>query len=142
MAPRGLWNAALDRAMADLGHVYSSDFGLDIDSLPFFTPSGVLQIPVHPFSPERYAIYLEDAGLGPPGARAVIDHYVSALERQVASGRLAHLYGHPEILGRMAPAVLPELFGAVRTPRHPEHDGRSLRGLVDRARRVYAQPLG
>jgi hypothetical protein len=99
--------------MAELGHIYSSDFGLDFDSLPFFTPAGVVQIPVHPFSPERFAIHQEDAGLGPPSGNAVLHHYLSALERQVAQRRPAHLYGHPEVLGRMAHAVLPDLFGAV-----------------------------
>lgn len=113
VAPRGLWNHALDRAMAGLGHVYSSDFGLDFDSLPFFTEAGLLQIPVHPFSPERFAIHQEDAGIGPPSGRAVLHHYLSALERQVALRRPAHLYGHPEVLGRMAHAVLPDLFEAV-----------------------------
>lgn len=113
VAPRGLWNHALDTAMAELGHVYSSDFGLDFDSLPFLTPARVLQVPVHPFSPERYAIHQEDNGLGPPDARAVLDHYLSALERQVALCRPAHLYGHPEVLGRMAQTVLPDLFAAV-----------------------------
>jgi peptidoglycan/xylan/chitin deacetylase (PgdA/CDA1 family) len=113
VAPRGLWNHALDQAIAELGHVYSSDFGLDFDSLPFFTPAGVLQIPVHPFSPERFAIHQEDAGLGPPSSNAVLHHYLTVLERQVALGRPAHLYGHPEVLGRMAHGVLPALFGAV-----------------------------
>lgn len=113
VAPRGLWNHALDAAMAELGHIYSSDFGLDFDSLPYLTPAGVLQVPVHPFSPERYAIHQEDAGLGPPGARAILDHYLSALERQVTLRRPAHLYGHPEVLGRMAHSLLPELFAAV-----------------------------
>ena len=60
VAPRGLWNPALDQAMAALGHVYSSDFGLDFDSLPFITPAGVLQIPVHAFSAERYVIQQEE----------------------------------------------------------------------------------
>lgn len=120
VAPRGLWNNALDQAMAGLGHVYSSDFGLDFDSLPFFTPAGVLQIPVHPFSPERLAIYQEDAGLGPPSSSAVLHHYVSALERQVALRRPAHLYGHPEVLGRMAHAVLPGLFAAAARLRIPD----------------------
>jgi hypothetical protein len=114
VAPRGLWNRALDTAMADLGHVYSSDFGLDFDSLPFFSPAGVLQIPVHPFSPERFAIHHEDSGLGPPSARAVLDQYLSAMERQAALGRPVHLYGHPEVLGRMAAKVLPDLFQTFR----------------------------
>jgi peptidoglycan/xylan/chitin deacetylase (PgdA/CDA1 family) len=113
VAPRGLWNPALDRAMAELDHIYSSDFGLDFDSLPFFTDSGILQIPVHPFSPERFAIHQEDEGLGPPGGGAALHHYLTALERQVARRRPAHLYGHPEVLGRMAASVLPPLFDAV-----------------------------
>jgi peptidoglycan/xylan/chitin deacetylase (PgdA/CDA1 family) len=112
VAPRGLWNPSLDRAMADLDHAYGSDFGLDFDSLPFFTDAGVLQIPVHPFSPERLTIYREEAGLGPPGGFEVLHHYLIALERQVALRRPAHLYGHPEVLGRMAHSVLPDLFGA------------------------------
>jgi peptidoglycan/xylan/chitin deacetylase (PgdA/CDA1 family) len=113
VAPRGLWNRALDTAMAELGHVYSSDFGLDFDSMPFFTPAGVLQIPVHPFSPERLAIHQEDSGFGPPSARAVLDHYLSAMERQAALGHPVHLYGHPEVLGRMAAKVLPDMFRAI-----------------------------
>ncbi|HEY1941397.1 MAG TPA: hypothetical protein VGH40_04675 [Roseiarcus sp.] len=112
VAPRGLWNPALDRSMVELDHVYSSDFGLDFDSLPFFTDSGILQIPVHPFSPERFAIHQEDAGLSPPGSHAVLHHYLTALERQVSLRRPAHLYGHPEVLGRMAHTVLPPLFDA------------------------------
>lgn len=114
VAPRGLWNNALDAAMADLGVTYSSDFGLDIDSLPFFTPHGILQVPVHPFSAERFAVHQENAGFGPPSPRAVLDHYLSALHRQAKLHRPAHLYGHPEVLGRMARDVLPDLFAAVR----------------------------
>ena len=113
VAPRGLWNPALDQSIAELGHVYSADFGLDFNSLPFFTDFGILQIPVHPFSPERFAIHQEDAGFGPPGSHAVLHHYLTALERQVALRRPAQLYGHPEVLGRMAHTVLPALFGAV-----------------------------
>jgi hypothetical protein len=113
VAPRGLWNEALDIAMAGLGHVYSSDFALDFDSLPFLTPAGVLQIPVHPFSAERYTIHEEDAGHGPPSTQAVVAHYVAGMKRQYALRRPVHLYGHPEVLGRMAGEVLPEIFAEV-----------------------------
>jgi hypothetical protein len=113
VAPRGLWNSALDQAMAELGHAYSSDFSLDLDSMPFMTPAGVLQIPVHAFSAERYVIQQEDAGLAPPSAHAILEHYLSALRRQVRLGRPAHLYGHPEILGKMADEILGPLFETV-----------------------------
>ena len=133
VAPRGLWNHALDQAMASLGHVYSSDFGLDFDSLPFFTHAGVLQIPVHPFSPERFAVHQEDAGLGPPSSRAVLHHFLTALDRQAALRRPAHLYGHPEVLGRMAHEVLPPLFQAVARLGLPNMTVADFAALVDRS---------
>ena len=43
----------------------------------------------------------------------MLHHFLTALERQVALRRPAHLYGHPEVLGRMAHEVLPPLFDAV-----------------------------
>jgi hypothetical protein len=97
-------------ALRDLGHRYSSDFGLDFDSLPFLTPEGILQIPVHPFSPERYLIAHEEQGLGPPSAASISDIYLSVLDRQVRLRRPVHLYGHPEVLGKIAASVLPPLF--------------------------------
>jgi peptidoglycan/xylan/chitin deacetylase (PgdA/CDA1 family) len=112
VAPRGLWNGALGVALRDLGHRYSSDFGLDFDSLPFVTAEGILQIPVHPFSPERYLIAQEEQGLGPPSAASIRDIYLSVLERQVRLRRPVHLYGHPEVLGKIAESVLPPLFEA------------------------------
>ena len=112
VAPRGLWNGALGVALRDLGHRYSSDFGLDFDSLPFMTPEGILQIPVHPFSPERYMIAREEHGLGPPSPASIRDIYLSVLDRQVRLRRPVHLYGHPEVLGKIAGDVLPALFKA------------------------------
>jgi hypothetical protein len=110
VAPRGLWNGALGIALRELGHRYSSDFGLDFDSLPFLTPEGILQIPVHPFSPERYLIAHEEQGLGPPSAASIRDIYLSVVDRQVRLRRPVHLYGHPEFLGKIAGSVLPPLF--------------------------------
>ncbi len=50
--------------------------------------------------------------LGAPTVEAVLGLYLSALHRQVRLGRPVHLYGHPEVLGRMVREVLPELFRA------------------------------
>lgn len=110
VAPRGLWNEALDEALASMPYPYSSDFGLDFDSLPFRTPSGVLQIPVHPFSPERAFVYAEEHGLPAPTAEAIGGYYMSALRWQILRRRPAHFYGHPERLGAMAEQVLPPMF--------------------------------
>lgn len=112
VAPRGLWNDSLDRALAAEGYRYSSDFALDFDSLPFRTPSGVLQIPVHPYCPERAVAYAEEQGLSLPLPEEVLAHYLAVARQQVEAGRPVHVYGHPEVLGAMAEKVLPELFSA------------------------------
>ena len=109
VAPRGLWNRGLGEALRDLGYRYSSDFGLDFDSLPFRADGNVLQVPVHPYSPERAMAWARETGAPDPGPRDVRDHYLSAMCEQVRRGRPVHLYGHPEILGEMAHEVLPSL---------------------------------
>lgn len=105
VAPRGLWNRSLGEALADLGYRYSSDFGLDFDSLPFRSDGGVLQVPVHPYSPERATVWAAEVGAAPPKADDVCQHYRSAIREQVRNGRPAHIYGHPEVLGTMAERV-------------------------------------
>lgn len=110
VAPRGLWNASLEQALLAQGYEYSSDFALDFDSLPFRTAKGLLQIPVHPYSPERASVYAHENGLPPPGPSAVLAHYLAVLRHQVRRGRPVHLYGHPQVLGAMAEEVLPPLF--------------------------------
>ena len=127
VAPRGLWNHGLGSALVAMGYRYSSDFGLDFDSLPFRPETGELQVPVHPYSPERATVWAAEEGLAPPTAEDVLAHYLQALERQVGRSRPAHLYGHPEVLGRMADAVLEPLV----------HRAREL-GLPDMAVGEYA----
>ena len=109
VAPRGLWNRALGEALRSMGYRYSSDFGLDFDSLPFRADGDVLQVPVHPYSPERATVWAEEVGRPAPTPEDVRRHYVTAMRRQVRRGRPAHVYGHPEVLGRMAEEVLPSL---------------------------------
>lgn len=112
VAPRGMWNDALDQALAVAGYPYSSDFGLDFDSLPFRTPAGVLQVPVHPYSPERARVYASEQSIAPPTAEEICDHYLRVLERQAKAGRPVHVYGHPEVLGAHAEVVVPALAEA------------------------------
>lgn len=114
VAPRGLWNRGLGGALLAMGYRYSSDFGLDYDSLPFRPGTGELQVPVHPYSPERATVWAAEEGFPPPTADDVLGHYLQALDRQVTRGRPVHLYGHPEVLGRMADAVLPPLVRRAR----------------------------
>ncbi len=128
VAPRGLWNDALDQALAAEGYAYSSDFGLDFDSLPFRTSAGVLQVPVHPYSPERAARYAEERGSPAPTADAITKHYVRVMEVQQRARRPVHLYGHPEVLGAHADAVVPALAREARS-----------RGLLNMTLEEYAR---
>ena len=112
VGPRGLWNPQLGEALICLGYTYSSDFGLDFDSLPFRADAGVLQVPVHPYSPERAAAWADEQDRPAPTAAEVSDHYVRAITEQVRLGRPAHVYGHPQVLGRMVDDVIPALSAA------------------------------
>lgn len=115
VAPRGMWNPSLGVALAQLGYRYSADFGLDFDSLPFRVPGcGILQVPVHPYSPERAAVFAREEGLPAPDPATVTAHYLAVLDQQVRANRQAHLYGHPEVLGAMAAEVLPPVVAAAR----------------------------
>ncbi len=57
-APYGEWNIPLAKAIERAGFIYSSEFTLDYDNLPFYPYlrdrfSSVLQVPIHPVSPRR-----------------------------------------------------------------------------------------
>ncbi len=127
VAPRGLWNEALEEALIQARYAYSSDFALEFDSLPFRTPRGVLQIPVHPYSPERATVYAEERGLPTPSAASISSYYRAVLEEQVRRHRPAHFYGHPEVMGFMAEEILPPLFEQVS---HLGCQSETLRGLA------------
>lgn len=97
VAPRGLWNGALERALTSEGYSSSSDFGLQFDGLPFTTRGGILQVPVHPYSPERAARYRNEHG-ELLSLSDVTAHYRAVLDERTTDGSLAHIYGHPERL--------------------------------------------
>lgn len=119
VGPRGLWNASLGEALRDLGYWYSSDFGLDFDSLPFRADAGILQVPVHPYSPERATVWADEAGMPRPTGRDVREHYLTVMARQLRRRRPCHLYGHPEVLGAMADEVVPALHEFAATHQVP-----------------------
>lgn len=129
VAPRGLWNPALGRALKARGYHYSSDFGLAFDALPFTTPEGVLQLPVHPYSPERAARFADEQGHDPPGVDAQVHYYLEVCRRAQREGRPAHVYGHPELLADLAEPLAREL--ATWLARH-EGEAWTLEGYAQR----------
>jgi hypothetical protein len=110
-APRGMWNPELGAALEELGYLYSSDFGLEIDGLPFFPRvyarrSGLIQIPIHPFSVERAVRYAEENDLNPPGEEEVLSYFTAVARDNLEQEWPIFFYGHPEHFGKMAKTVL------------------------------------
>jgi hypothetical protein len=113
-APHGRWRRSLDDQLEDLGYLYSSDFQIGYDDLPFYPWkadrfSRILQIPVHPVCE---GLFLE-AGAREAG---VIGEYLRAtVAARLDAGELAALYGHPERrLGQM-PEIVTMLAEAVES---------------------------
>ncbi len=113
--PHGRWSPGLDDALEDFGYLYSSDFQLGYDDLPFFPWKGdrfsrILQIPVHPVCE---GLFLE-AGIADP--RVIGEYLGQVIGSRLDAGELAVAYGHPERrLGRM-PEVLRILAQVVSNP--------------------------
>ncbi|MBV8608151.1 MAG: hypothetical protein JO034_11920 [Singulisphaera sp.] len=111
-APHGRWNAGLDAVLEELGYLYSSDFQLDYDDLPFFPWrddrfSKVLQVPIHPICE---GLFLE-TGIG--DGRVIADYLAGIVRAKVEAREPAFVYGHPERrLGRL-PEVLAALGRAI-----------------------------
>ncbi len=111
-APHGRWNPGLDDVLEELGYLYSSDFQLGYDDLPFYPWkqgrfSRILQIPIHPVCE---GLFLE-AGVDDPETIGGYFHQVVA--DRAAAGELVVIYGHPERrLGRM-PGVMARVARAV-----------------------------
>jgi peptidoglycan/xylan/chitin deacetylase (PgdA/CDA1 family) len=110
--PHGRWRSSLDDQLEDFGYLYSSDFQLGYDDLPFYPWkrdrfSRILQVPVHPVCE---GLFLE-AGVDDP--RVIGDYLQAVIAAKIDAGELAVIYGHPERrLGRM-PEVLAAIVRAV-----------------------------
>ncbi len=118
VAPRGMWNFALNKALEKLGFEYSSDFSLKFDGLPFFPrPEGerssVLQLPVHPFSVERAQKYYKNTAKDNISAREIRDYFLSVIFSKAKHNSPILLYSHPENFGDVVDQVLPDLVDMV-----------------------------
>jgi len=102
-APYGEWNEELDRAFAQLGFSFSSEFCYGYDDLPSrpiihgqFSP--ILQIPVHPISIGRLVWAKMDES-------QMIEYYRNIIDLQVARGEPCFLYDHPEKIIKFSAVV-------------------------------------
>ena len=114
VAPRGMWNFALNRALEREGIAYTSDFGFCIHGLPFYPyfnseRMAVKQIPVNPFSAERAYAQAEEEGRGVPSAEFIAEYFCHAAREQHKLGLPILLYSHPQRFGPLAAEVLPRL---------------------------------
>jgi hypothetical protein len=115
-APHGRWRASLDLQLEDLGYLYSSDFQIGYDDLPFYPWRGdrfsrVLQLPVHPVCEGLFV----EAGVEQP--ELIGEYFDEVICSRLDAGELAIIYGHPERrLGRM-PVVMKAIASAVESRR-------------------------
>lgn len=118
VAPRGMWNFALNRALEEDGVTYTSDFGYAVFGLPFYpydhgTRMAVKQLPVDPFSTERAVAKAEEEGTALPEG-SVADYFCRSVRRQAEAGLPVILYSHPQHFGLLAKETFPRLAEAVR----------------------------
>lgn len=105
--PHGRWTPSLQRVLETHQYLYSSEFGLDYDGLPFYAdingrPSSVLQIPAHPVCEgvfmERYPI--------PEALKKMDAYYDAVISEKIAKRMPIFIFGHPDSrIGRY-----PEIF--------------------------------
>jgi len=92
-APNGFWNPRLQKSIDSLGFLYSSEFSLDYDDLPFHPsvhgiPARALQVPIHPICIGSLLRAKESAGGMKRYFRDVIDMKLQQCEPAI-------LYHHP-----------------------------------------------
>ncbi|MFO0910935.1 MAG: hypothetical protein U0794_21775 [Isosphaeraceae bacterium] len=111
-APHGRWNVGLDQVIEELGYLYSSDFQLGYDDVPFFPWCGdrfsrVLQVPIHPVCE---GVFFE---AGATRGRSIAEHLTQVVRARIESGEPAFVYGHPERRLARHPEVLAALDAAI-----------------------------
>ncbi len=108
-APFGSWNVALAKAVDRLGFLYSSEFSLAYDTMPYYPPSrtdvhSALQIPIHPICPGS----LTKVAYGEEDAAA---YFAGKVAEKLARREPLFFYHHP---GQHAWNTVRALFSAVR----------------------------
>ncbi|MEO0082725.1 MAG: polysaccharide deacetylase family protein [candidate division WOR-3 bacterium] len=99
-APYGDWNESWNRAAADAGLQYSSEFSIGYDDVPFRpvvsgNPSSLLQVPIHPVCFGRLV-----AARARP--ESIIAYFEQVIGIQVTRLEPCILYDHPSVLERFA----------------------------------------
>lgn len=93
-APNGFWNPGLADAVAECGFLYSSEFSLGYDDLPFPPwcgwrgELGTLQVPIHPVSPGNFR------RVGATTAQ-MIEHYQHTIALKLTAAEPIIFYDHP-----------------------------------------------
>lgn len=93
-APNGFWNPGLADAIAECGFLYSSEFSLGYDDLPFHPwcswrgEFGLLQVPIHPVSPGNFR------RVGATTSQ-MIKHYHNTFRAKLTAAEPIIFYDHP-----------------------------------------------
>lgn len=95
VSPSAKWNPGLQRCVERMGYAYSSEFGLAHDCLPFRTPGGGLQVPVHAVCPNNFV-----------SKERIGEYYVHIAEELLKACLPIHLYFHPHDIGFIGGGII------------------------------------
>lgn len=112
VAPFGSWNLGLNEALEKLGFLYSSEFSLSYDDLPFYPivngrVSKVLQIPIHPICIGT----LIEAGYT---ADEMKEYFRRVIDSKLTERAPILLYGHPIARMNKYPDVVDFIFSYIK----------------------------
>jgi hypothetical protein len=101
VGPASFWQANMYELLQEKGYEYTSSFGLDHDSLPYFPPRGdggsydMVEIPFHCLG-DRFPNF--SMQLGDPEVTRFFDELI---EKKYLAAEPMNIYGHPDKAGRL-----------------------------------------
>ena len=113
VGPASFWFPSMYRVLEENGYRYTSSFGLDHDTIPYFPslPDGkvydLVELPFHCLG-DRFPHF--DLGLD---SSIVHQFFDDLIEKKYSAGEPINLYGHPDMPGRMGD--YPELVKRICT---------------------------
>ena len=119
VAPRGMWNFSLHKALEALGYLYTSDFGCAVAGFPFYpflsgSRSKTLQIPVNPFAAERASIWVDQVDRKDSDVEFVKYSFSRIIEDCYCQNYPIMLYSHTEKFGSMADTIFQQFKNDLR----------------------------